>query len=114
MLPFAKIKKHVVDKLEKGLSPALTYHNISHTLDVLEQAEAIAIAERVTSEEDLLLIKISALYHDVGFIKVYGGHEEESCVRGYRGTFIVWRWRTTITKSCGYDQGYESAADTSK
>jgi predicted metal-dependent HD superfamily phosphohydrolase len=25
------------------------------------------------------VIKISALYHDVGFIKVYGGHEEESC-----------------------------------
>jgi HD superfamily phosphodiesterase len=80
MLPFSKIQKHVVDKLVKGLSPALTYHNVSHTLDVLEQAEAIAIAERITSEEDLMLIKISALYHDVGFIKVYGGHEEESCV----------------------------------
>jgi uncharacterized protein len=79
MLPFSEIKKHVVDKLEKGLSPALTYHNLSHTLDVLEQAEVIAIAESITNEEDLLLLKISALYHDVGFLQTYGGHEEESC-----------------------------------
>jgi len=79
MLSFSKIKEHVIAKLDKGLSPKLTYHNLAHTLDVLKQAEIIAKKEGVPDELDLLLLKVSALYHDVGFINVYSGHEEESC-----------------------------------
>lgn len=79
MLSFTHIRLHIIDKLQKGLSPALTYHNVAHTLDVLKQAVDIAKKEGIADENDLLLLKISALYHDVGFLKIYAGHEEISC-----------------------------------
>ncbi|HEY9363407.1 MAG TPA: HD domain-containing protein [Chitinophagaceae bacterium] len=74
----AEVHKHVLHKLT-GLSPSLKYHNIGHTLDVLRQAEFIAKKEGVNAEEELLLLKVSALYHDVGFLFAYTGHEEKSC-----------------------------------
>ncbi len=79
MLSFTEIKKRVVEELTSNLSPVLTYHNVAHTLDVLEQSAVIAAHEGVTDPGDLLLIKVSALYHDMGFVNVYSGHEEESC-----------------------------------
>ncbi|MCW3108518.1 MAG: hypothetical protein JWQ09_3024 [Segetibacter sp.] len=79
MLPFSEIKHSVIDKLEKGLSPKLTYHNVVHTLDVLKHTIEIAEQEGVKNEEDLLLLKVGALYHDVGFLHDYSGHEEISC-----------------------------------
>jgi hypothetical protein len=79
MVSFSHIREHVIDKLEKGLSPALTYHNVPHTWDVLRQAENIAQEEGIKNENELLLLKVGALYHDVGFIDVYSGHEERSC-----------------------------------
>ncbi len=79
MLSFTDIQVHIINKLEKGLSPALTYHNVAHTLDVLKQAVDIAKMEGIQDEEDLLLLQISALYHDVGFLEIYTGHEEVSC-----------------------------------
>ena len=78
MVNLDKIHKHVLKKLEV-LSPHLTYHGISHTLDVLKQCIVIAAEEGITSREDLLLLQVSALYHDVGFVDVYEGHEERSC-----------------------------------
>lgn len=80
MLPFSEIQRLVIDKLQKGLAPTLTYHNVSHTLDVLRQATEIAARESFVNEEDLLLLKVGALYHDVGFLNTYAGHEEKSCL----------------------------------
>ena len=79
MISFPEIQKQVIQELTTRLSPSLTYHNVDHTLDVLKQAELIAGKEGITNKEDLLLIKISAIYHDIGFINLYSGHEEESC-----------------------------------
>jgi uncharacterized protein len=79
MLSFSEIQKHVVDKLEKGLSPTLTYHNVAHTLDVLKYVIIIAEKEGI-KDEALFLLKVSALYHDVGFLDIYTGHEEKSCL----------------------------------
>lgn len=75
---FSEVQQHILKKLE-ALSPSLKYHNLAHTLDVVKQAEYIAKQEGVTNEEDLLLLKVSALYHDVGFLYIYTGHEEKSC-----------------------------------
>jgi uncharacterized protein len=75
---FSDIKIFVQNKL-KALDPGLYYHNIEHTLDVLSCAEKIAKAENVTDSEQLFLIKIAALYHDTGFLRVYKGHEKVSC-----------------------------------
>lgn len=77
---FARIQEHVIDKLQKGLSAKLSYHNVAHTLDVLKQAAVIANKEGVTDAEDLLLLKVSVLYHDTGFLYAYHDHEERSCL----------------------------------
>jgi predicted metal-dependent HD superfamily phosphohydrolase len=46
---------------------------------VLERAVDIAKMEGIKDEEELLLLQLGALYHDVGFLEVYSGHEEVSC-----------------------------------
>ncbi|WP_456440786.1 HD domain-containing protein [Psychroserpens sp.] len=76
---FNTILKDVTSLLNKELSKYLTYHNINHTLSVIDKAEHIAIKENV-SQKNVVLVKIAALYHDVGFIKIRDGHEEESCI----------------------------------
>lgn len=76
---FTTIKKPILSRLEKELDPRLGYHNLSHTLDVLEQAEIIAHNEGIHDEHDLLLLKTAAAFHDSGFLFVYKHHEEKSC-----------------------------------
>jgi hypothetical protein len=75
---FKTLEHMIIQRLEKGLDKRLTYHNLEHTLDVLKQAERIAREEAV-EEDQLLLIKIAALYHDTGFLDTYKGHELRSC-----------------------------------
>ena len=76
---FTSIKQPILSRLEKELDPRLGYHNITHTLDVLEQSEVLAKQEKVTDKHDLLLLKIAAVFHDSGFLFVYKGHEEKGC-----------------------------------
>src|SRR5215210_2417707 len=101
MLSFTDIEMHVIDKLEQGLSPALTYHNVAHTLDVLNRAVDIAKREGIEDENDLLLLKISALYHDVGFLQIYTGHEEISCEVAGKELFEFGFSKEQIEKICG-------------
>lgn len=74
---FDKIFDHVILKL-KDLSPALSYHSIDHTIDVIRQSERIAKDEGI-NEKELFLLKIAALYHDTGFLETYADHEMKSC-----------------------------------
>ncbi|WP_439151120.1 HD domain-containing protein [Winogradskyella sp.] len=75
---FNTILEDVIKLLNENLPTYLTYHNARHTLYVVDKAEYIAKKEGV-SEHDLLLIKIAALYHDIGFINSHINHEEEGC-----------------------------------
>lgn len=72
------IKQTVLTML-RGLDAHLTYHNIDHTIDVFTHAKRIAREEKITSEKELFLLQVAALYHDTGFLKKYKNHEEESC-----------------------------------
>jgi uncharacterized protein len=54
------------------------YHNIDHTLYVLDKTKLIA-AHIGVSQTDLHLLKAAALWHDVGYINTMLHHEEESC-----------------------------------
>jgi HD superfamily phosphodiesterase len=72
------IKDAVIQLLENGLSDKLTYHNVSHTLYVLQQVEIIAKKENL-NENDLMLLQVATLFHDSGFIKTPINHETESC-----------------------------------
>ena len=73
------IHDHVVAMLHAGLPISLSYHNISHTLDVMQQCYIIATEEGITDHQTLFELQIAALYHDTGFLFVYYGHEEKSC-----------------------------------
>lgn len=70
---------YVFEKLEESLSDTLFYHGVHHTVDVSNAALQIAIAEGIHDKETLLLLQTAALYHDLGFISTYKGHEEEGC-----------------------------------
>jgi HD superfamily phosphodiesterase len=75
---YETIRSLVLDKM-KNLPTDLTYHSIEHTLDVEKQAERIALSEKVSSKEELFLLKVACLYHDIGFLTIYIGHEKEGC-----------------------------------
>lgn len=70
-------KKYILAKLERELDPRLTYHSVSHTLDVLESAIRLAEMEKLSPEE-ILLLKTACLFHDTGMLVTYRGHEEAS------------------------------------
>ena len=76
---YPDIQEYALRKLSAGLTEKHTYHHVKHTRDVLEQCIVIAGLESVDSPEDLLLLKVGALYHDMGFLFTYQGHEAKSC-----------------------------------
>ena len=45
----------------------------------MRQAEEIAKGEGITDQKDLELLRIAILYHDIGFLYLYKGHEEAAC-----------------------------------
>ena len=71
-------RTYALDKLKHGLSPTLTYHGLPHTLDVHAAVLAYAQTESVEGEE-LELLVTAALFHDIGFLHVYRGHEARGC-----------------------------------
>jgi uncharacterized protein len=78
-LDFKILQDRVLHTLATRITPGFTYHNVDHTAEVVTNAERIAIEEGISDERALLLLKIAALYHDIGFLVIYKGHEEVSC-----------------------------------
>ena len=78
MVEFYKMKKFIVDKLNKELSENLFYHGIDHTLKVYKATSNIA-QEELISEHNTLLLTTAALYHDSGFTIRAEGHEMIGC-----------------------------------
>lgn len=74
LMQFTDLQELALDKLEKELPGNLFYHNIKHTVDVVTQVELIGLGEGVTDEE-LLLLKTAALFHDTGHLASYNNHE---------------------------------------
>ncbi len=72
------MKEFVINLLKDNLPNVYYYHNYEHTLYVLEKAREIGNYEGC-SEKELNLLSTAALWHDTGYIKTYGNHEEESC-----------------------------------
>ncbi|MBN2812935.1 MAG: HD domain-containing protein, partial [Bacteroidales bacterium] len=79
LIQFTDLQEYILDKLEKELPANLYYHNVKHTVDVVTQVELIGFGEGVTDEE-LLLLKTAALFHDAGHTISYDNHEYFSCL----------------------------------
>ncbi|MBO7477920.1 MAG: HD domain-containing protein [Salinivirgaceae bacterium] len=76
---FDDIEEVVLNMLEEKLPKNLYYHNLKHTIDVTTQVEIIGRHEGI-SDEEMLLLKTAALFHDTGFTRTYKDHEEAGCV----------------------------------
>lgn len=100
MSTFKEIKKRVVKTLETKLPEHLSYHSTAHTLYVLDKAIFIAGKEGVKGR-NLLLIKIAALYHDIGFIYGPEEHEARSCEYARKDLKNGMLKKTEIDKVCG-------------
>ncbi|MBN2521638.1 MAG: HD domain-containing protein [Bacteroidales bacterium] len=74
LIQFTDLQELMLNKLENELPQDLDYHNIKHTIDVVTQVELIGLGEEV-NDEDLLLLKTAALFHDSGHILGYKDHE---------------------------------------
>jgi adenylate cyclase len=81
LIQFTDIQEIILDKLEKELPDYLYYHNVKHTVDVVTEVELIGWAEGC-SDEEILLLKTAALFHDAGHTIDYDNHE-------YHGTMLV-------------------------
>ena len=75
MFELSKIRDSVFNILESELPKDLTYHTVHHTKDVYNVAIKRAAIYKL-NESETFLLGIAALYHDIGFIHVYDGHEE--------------------------------------
>ncbi len=81
LIQLTDIQEVILDKLEKELPDFLFYHNVKHTVDVVTEVELIGWAEGC-SDEEILLLKTAALFHDAGHTISYDDHE-------YQGTLLV-------------------------
>jgi adenylate cyclase len=74
LIQFTDIQEIILDRLEMELPGYLFYHNVKHTVDVVTEVELIGWAEGC-SDEEILLLKTAALFHDSGHITAYDNHE---------------------------------------
>lgn len=74
-IKYKMIEEEVLNKLQMNLPSNLYYHNVKHTIDVIFIVEDIARQEGVSNEE-MLLLKCAALFHDAGFMVSYDNNEK--------------------------------------
>lgn len=74
---FIDVKGFVSNLFKEKLPIQTVYHNFNHTLQVVNAANEIATAEKI-SEEDKEIVLIAAWFHDVGFVVTTAKHENES------------------------------------
>ena len=72
-----EVKSYCIGILEGNTCKNLTYHNLSHTSEVVEQLKKMLTHFDISSSDAELLI-IAGWFHDVGFCETYIGHEDES------------------------------------
>lgn len=94
------MQSFVLDLMKTSLPLYLYYHDTDHTLYVLDKAIEIGKQENCTQEE-IDLLKVAALWHDVGHINIYVNHEEESCELAQKYLPDFGYSKAQIDKICG-------------
>ena len=73
-----KISEDYVKNLFKDrLSSAYTYHNLEHTIQVVDKIKILAKEENISPEDTENLI-LAGWFHDLGYVDDADNHEEES------------------------------------
>lgn len=73
----SKAERYVKQLLQEKLTPDHYYHNLPHTLAVVDAARLLSARHELT-ERECEIIELAAWFHDTGFTTAYEGHEEES------------------------------------
>jgi|WetSurMetagenome_2_1015567.scaffolds.fasta_scaffold319256_2 predicted metal-dependent HD superfamily phosphohydrolase len=76
-MDFGKARDYALKRLSSELNQNLCYHNLDHTLDVCESVARLAELEQINSQNRIIL-ETAALFHELGMINTYEGHEESS------------------------------------
>ena len=74
---FNEVKEYVFKLFKDSLPKGAVYHNQNHTLQVVNAANEIALAENL-SDKDLEILLLAAWFHDIGYIDGHIDHEENS------------------------------------
>jgi uncharacterized protein len=91
LFDFERARLYAIERLERELSPKLTYHSLWHTChDVALAANRLAEMEGITGHEQFLLLT-GAYFHDIGFVQQLIDHETASI-----------RIATTVLPQFGY------------
>ncbi|MEQ8624250.1 MAG: DUF5706 domain-containing protein [Vicingaceae bacterium] len=73
------VKEHVKSRFESSTAGQLPYHNWKHTENVFNAAELIASNSSISfTDQQLINLKIAALFHDIGYLDSPKNHEEKS------------------------------------
>lgn len=72
-----KVENHISEIYRKNVSDDNCYHNLVHTIEVVNVASELAKSMNVSGDDEELLI-IAGWFHDVGYIEKCEGHEEVS------------------------------------
>lgn len=73
------VEKYVKNLYKQKALQGYKYHNITHTLEVVDVSTQIALAEGMTAEQ-IEIIKIAAWFHDIGHFVCCNGHENQSSI----------------------------------
>lgn len=76
---YKKTETYITDLFQKMNSAGLAFHNLHHTQMVVQRVKEIA-AHHELSEREMMILFISAWFHDIGYLFTGAtGHEEKSC-----------------------------------
>lgn len=71
---FEHMRNDIINHLKSNLPEDVVYHDLQHTLNVEKAAMRLGRLEGLT-EDEMLLLRTAALYHDAGFIYTYHRNE---------------------------------------
>jgi predicted metal-dependent HD superfamily phosphohydrolase len=69
--------EHVSSMLSTQLPGWATYHDLSHTVEVVQLAEEIGEGSRL-NRADMEIVQLAAWFHDTGYVEGTEGHEDRS------------------------------------
>ena len=72
-----QVQDFVSDLINKNLSDIYSYHNLKHTIEVVNAAESLCNGEKV-SLLDKEMVLVAAWFHDTGYTKACKNHENFS------------------------------------
>jgi uncharacterized protein len=75
---FEHARTYALQRLERELPTALTYHSLAHTRDDVAPATLRLAAIAGVSGEQRMLLYTAAYYHDIGFVMQRVDHEASS------------------------------------